>query len=226
MHVIKRDGTLAVFNPQKIFDAVYKACKATKKDTLAADIAITSRTVSDSVTEQCSQLEDQEHISVEQIQDMVESQLMDVDKDIAKNYILYRQHRSETRQMKSGIFTTIEQFMTPDIEDMDDKRENANIDSGSTMGAMLKIGGTATKTFNLTKLISPKYAQMHREGKWHIHDLDFFGLTANCIFLPADQLLDRGFSTGHGSLRTPSTIGTAATQAAIIIQSNQNDMFQ
>ncbi len=226
MHVIKRDGTIAVFNPQKIFDVVYKACKATHKDILAADIAITSRTVADAVANQCFQLDESESVTVEHIQDMVEAMLMDLDKDVAKNYILYRQHRTEVRQMKSGIFTTIEQFMTPDIEDMDDKRENANIDSGSTMGAMLKIGGTATKTFNLTKLISSKYAQMHREGKWHIHDLDFFGLTANCIFLPADQLLDNGFSTGHGSLRTPSTIGTAATQAAIIIQSNQNDMFQ
>lgn len=225
MHVVKRDGTLAVFDTQKIFSAVYKACKATNDDTHVADIAIISRTVSDAVTDQCKQL-DQDNITVENIQDMVESQLMSINKAIAKNYILYRQRRTEVRQMKSEIFTTIEQFMTPDISDMDEKRENANIDSGSTMGAMLKIGGTATKTFNLSKLISSKYAKMHSEGKWHIHDLDFFGLTCNCIFLPADKLLDNGFSTGHGSLRSPTTIGTAATQAAIIIQSNQNDMFQ
>lgn len=228
MHVIKRDGTLAVFNPQKIFDAVYKACKATKRRVspiYVVDIDRISRTVADTVADQCFHLDEQEPITVEHIQDMVESQLMDMNKEIAKNYILYRQHRTDVRQMKSEIFTTIEQFMTPDISDMDEKRENANIDSGSTMGAMLKIGGTATKAFNLSKLISPKYAQMHREGKWHIHDLDFFGLSVNCAYIPADKLLDRGFSTGHGSLRTPSTIGTAATQAAIIIQSNQNDMF-
>lgn len=226
MNVIKRDGTIAPFDEQRIFHAVGKAYKATfNKDLDDALVSEFCTDITNTVRQKCLESE-REQINVEQIQDLVEKTLMLHNRDIAKHYILYRQRRTEVREMKSDIFKTIGQFMTTDIEDMDDKRENANIDSGAPMGAMLKIGGTATKTFNLTKLISPKYAQMHRDGKIHIHDLDFFGLCVNCIYIPADKLLDRGFSTGHGSLRPPTNIGTAATQTAILIQSNQNDMFQ
>lgn len=225
MDVIKRDGTVVPFDEQRIFNAVYKAYKATFPEKESSAINAYSNMIMTAVVEQCKSA-GHTHTTVESIQDLVEENLMSVHAEVAKNYILYRQKRTESRDMKSDIFKTIGQFMTTDIEDMDEKRENANIDSGAPMGAMLKIGGTATKTFNLTKLINPKYAQMHRDGKIHIHDLDFMGLCVNCIYIPADKLLDRGFSTGHGSLRSPTTIGTAATQTAILIQSNQNDMFQ
>ena len=90
---------------------------------------------------------------------------------------------------------------------------------------MLKIGGTVTKEYNLTNLVKPKYTEMHRNGAIHIHDLDFMALCFNCLQIPLGKLLDNGFATGHGYLRTPATIGSAATLACIIIQANQNDMF-
>ena len=90
---------------------------------------------------------------------------------------------------------------------------------------MLKIGGTVTKEYNLNNLINPKYTELHRNGAIHIHDLDFMALCFNCLQIPLGKLLDNGFATGHGYLRTPATIGSAATLACIIIQANQNDMF-
>ena len=90
---------------------------------------------------------------------------------------------------------------------------------------MLKIGGTVTKEYNLTNLIKPKYTEMHRNGAIHIHDLDFMALCFNCLQIPLGKLLDNGFATGHGYLRTPATIGSAATLACIIIQASQNDCF-
>ena len=90
---------------------------------------------------------------------------------------------------------------------------------------MLKIGGTVTKEYNLTNLVKPKYTEMHRNGAIHIHDLDFMALCFNCLQIPLGKLLDNGFATGHGYLRTPATISAAATLACIIIQANQNDMF-
>ena len=90
---------------------------------------------------------------------------------------------------------------------------------------MLKIGGTVTKEYNLTNLIKPKYTEMHRSGAIHIHDLDFMALCFNCLQIPLGKLLDNGFATGHGYLRTPATIGSAATLACIIIQASQNDCF-
>ena len=90
---------------------------------------------------------------------------------------------------------------------------------------LLKIGGTVTKEYNLNNLINPKYTELHRNGAIHIHDLDFMALCFNCLQIPLGKLLDNGFATGHGYLRTPATIGSAATLACIIIQANQNDMF-
>lgn len=90
---------------------------------------------------------------------------------------------------------------------------------------MLKIGGTVTKEYNLTNLVKPKYTEMHRNGVIHIHDLDFMALCFNCLQIPLGKLLDNGFATGHGYLRTPANIESAATLACIIIQANQNDMF-
>ena len=90
---------------------------------------------------------------------------------------------------------------------------------------MLKIGGTVTKEFNLNNLINPVYSQMHRDGLLHIHDLDFYALCFNCLQIPLAKLLRDGFATGHGYLRTPATIGSAATLTCIILQASQNDMF-
>ena len=90
---------------------------------------------------------------------------------------------------------------------------------------MLKIGGTITKEYNLNNLVKPEYTDMHRNGAIHIHDLDFMALCFNCLQIPLAKLLDNGFATGHGYLRTPATIGSAATLACIIIQASQNDCF-
>lgn len=90
---------------------------------------------------------------------------------------------------------------------------------------MLKIGGTITKEYNLNNLVKPKYTDMHRNGAIHIHDLDFMALCFNCLQIPLAKLLDNGFATGHGYLRTPATIGSASTLACIIIQASQNDCF-
>ena len=166
LSVIKRDGTKTSFNPMKIEQAIAKAVKSTTGTEHPELTANVTRDVCKKIYAQ-----DKNQISVEEIQDLVESQLIAHNEAaIAKKYILYRQKRSEIREMNSSIFQAISQYIavTPTALD-DDKRENANINAESTSGAMLKIGSAANKTYNLAKLISPKYAQMHREGKIHIH---------------------------------------------------------
>ena len=167
LSVIKRDGTKTVFNPVKIEQAIAKAVQSTTGTEHPELVTEVTRDV-------CKQIYtlDVNNISVEDIQDLVEKQLIKHNEAaIAKKYILYRQKRSEIREMNSSIFQAISQYIavTPTSLD-DDKRENANINADAPMGIMLKIGSTATKAFNLSKLISPKYAQMHRDGKIHIHE--------------------------------------------------------
>jgi len=106
----------------------------------------------------------------------------------------------------------------------DIKRENANINGESAMGAMLKYGTETAKAFNLDEVLPKDLAKAHEEGWVHYHDLDFFTLTETCIQIDLKRLLQRGFSTGHGFIRPPKSIKTAANLACIVIQSSQNDM--
>ena len=161
---------------------------------------------------------------VEQIQDVVEQTLMDYGHvRTAKAYILYRAERSRVRQMNSRLMKVYEDITYKTAMDSDILRENANIDGNTAMGAMLKYGSEGAKHFYEMFIIHPAYAQAHRQGDIHIHDLDFYTLTTTCCQIDLLELFKGGFSTGHGVLREPKHIESYAALACIAIQSNQND---
>lgn len=108
-------------------------------------------------------------------------------------------------------------------KDSDLKRDNANINGDSPMGAMLQYGANTAKEYNLEYLVRPEIAKLHRDGWIHIHDLDFYAWTTTCTQIELKKLFKNGFNTGHGHLRRPKSIGSYAALAAIAIQSNQND---
>lgn len=110
-----------------------------------------------------------------------------------------------------------------DAEESNLKRDNANINGDTAMGSMLQYGANTAKEYYLDAMINPIFAKMHREGWIHIHDLDFYGWTTTCTQIELRKLFKGGFSTGHGHLREPKSIGSYAALAAIAIQSNQND---
>lgn len=110
-----------------------------------------------------------------------------------------------------------------DAEESNLKRDNANINGDTAMGSMLQYGANTAKEYYLDVMIDPIFAKMHREGWIHIHDLDFYGWTTTCTQIELRKLFKGGFSTGHGHLREPKSIGSYAALAAIAIQSNQND---
>lgn len=103
------------------------------------------------------------------------------------------------------------------------KRDNANINGDTAMGAMLQYGANTAKEYYLETIVGPEAARLHREGWMHIHDLDFYGWTTTCTQIELRKLFKGGFDTGHGHLREPKSIGSYAALAAIAIQSNQND---
>ena len=108
-------------------------------------------------------------------------------------------------------------------KDSDLKRDNANINGDSPMGAMLQYGANSAKEYNLEYLVKPDIAELHRSGWLHIHDLDFYAWTTTCTQIELRKLFKDGFNTGHGHLRAPKNISSYAALAAIAIQSNQND---
>ena len=118
---------------------------------------------------------------------------------------------------------TFEDITYKDATDSDIKRENANIDGNTAMGAMLKYGSEGAKHFNEMYVLKPEFSEAHRNGDIHIHDLDFYTLTTTCCQIDLLKLFKNGFSTGHGVLREPNDIASYSSLACIAIQSNQND---
>lgn len=133
---------------------------------------------------------------------------------------------STIEKIRDAFFNEImPDLATRSSRDFDLKRENGNIDGESAMGTMLRYGSEAAKAFYKTSrtMMSPDIAEAHESGDIHIHDLDFYNLTTTCTQINLGRLLESGFNTGHGYLRPPSNILSAAALAAIAIQSNQND---
>lgn len=217
----KRDGRVAPFDKSKIEHAVLMALQASG----SAKGCETAGQIAQEVVER---LENDESIaavpSVEEVQDMVEQVL--ISKGFvrtAKAYILYRAERSRVREMNTRLMKTFEDITFKDSVDSDIKRENANINGDTAMGAMLKFGSEGAKQFYEMYVLDPRFAQAHREGDIHIHDMDFYTLTTTCCQIELRSLFHGGFSTGHGHLREPRDIASYAALACIAIQANQND---
>ena len=224
MQVQKRDNRLVDFNSSKIKTAIQECCKRIQKDYHEETLKV-KEYLTEIVDNVCLHLPKNDIVKVEEIQDTVEQELSKVSPQVAKEYIIYRYQRNVARDSKSALTQIYMNLTSKKSSDMDLKRENANINSDTAMGMMLKFGAEASKEFCLNHLIKPKYARMHRNGDIHIHDLDFYPMTFNCSFIPLGKLLKRGFSTGHGHIGEPQTIMCASSLACIILQANQNEMY-
>lgn len=224
MQVQKRDNRLVDFNSSKIKTAIQECCKRIQKDYQEETLKVKEH-LTEIVDNVCLHLPKNNTVKVEEIQDTVEQELSKVSPQVAKEYIIYRYQRNVARDSNSALTQIYMNLTSKKSSDMDLKRENANINSDTAMGMMLKFGAEASKEFCLNHLIKPKFARMHRNGDIHIHDLDFYPMTFNCSFIPLGKLLKRGFSTGHGHISEPQTIMCAASLACIILQANQNEMY-
>lgn len=216
--IVKRDGRTAMFDIDKIADAIYKAAKALgghdKTRAMALALLVQERLDKEGLAAP----------SVEQIQDMVETVLVDSGHArTAKEFILYRAERSRVREMNTRLMRIYEGITYKEAEESDIKRENANIDGNTAMGTMLKYGSEGAKQFYQMFIIDPRFSAAHGDGDIHIHDMDFYTLTTTCTQIDLDKLFTGGFCTGHGFLREPGDIRTYSALACIAIQSNQND---
>ena len=148
--VVKRDGREVRFDASKIEDAVYAAAKATKHIEISHELNMAmfiAQEVAEAVAYDINAFPKSDKITVEEIQDMVEEELMrSGNTDIAKCYILYREKRSQIRNRKSKTMETMRELTFSDSKGNDIKRENGNIDGNTAMGLM-KQTESGTKTF-------------------------------------------------------------------------------
>lgn len=211
--VLKRDGRVVGYNEEKIKAAIRKAMLTTP---MGEDEALIHR-----IVDRISTTGD-EQMSVESIQDRVELELMKSPrKEVAKRYIAYRDQRSIARRAKTrDIFLEIIEAKNNDIT-----RENANMNTDSPAGMMMKFASETTKPFVDDYLLTPEARQAVRDGYLHIHDKDYYPTKSlTCVQHPLDNILKHGFMAGHGESRPARRIETASVIACISLETAQNEM--
>ena len=212
--IIKRDGKKETFSPFKIQNALNKAFAATGVQTQLATIAH----ITDNVINKIKK----DTISVEEIQDLVETELMKTYPEVAKKYILYRNWRTTEREKKTKMKHIMDGIVAIDQNDVN--LSNANMSGHTPAGQMMTFASEVTKDYTYKYLLPKTFAEAHLLGDIHIHDLDYYPTkTTTCIQYDLDDLFERGFRTKNGSIRTPQSIQSYATLATIIFQTNQNE---
>ncbi len=218
--IIKRNGEQVKFDPAKIRAAIFKA------NVRIATERFSDKDLDDLTAQVVGELEGMESTpTVEQTQDIVEEKLIAADyAKTAKAYILYRAQHQRLREMDDELVKIYSALTFVPAEDVDLKRENANINADTAMGTMLKYGSEGAKSFYDKYVIPAHLAKADADGDIHIHDKDFYTLTETCCQIDLIKLFKNGFSTGHGYLREPKDIRSYAALACIAIQANQNEM--
>ena len=212
-HVIKRDGRIVDFNNQKIVAAILKAMNVTDS---GEDIVLAAQ-IADAISKI-----DRDDMSVEDIQDCVEFELMNSPrKEVARKYIAYRNQRNLARKAKTNeIFQTIIDAQANDIT-----RENANMNADTPAGMMMKFASEATKSYVDECLLSTEVHDAVSGNYIHIHDKDYYPTKSlTCIQHPLDLILEYGLKAGHGESRPAKRIETASVLACISMETVQNEM--
>ena len=215
MQVIKRDGRLVEFNPERIVKAVTLAMSHTPG---GVDIDLANK-VALSVEKQ---LDGKLQVSVYEIQDLVEKRLMATSrKEVAQAYITYRYNRDVARKSRTKpMFLEIIEAKANDVT-----RENANMNADTPAGMMMKFASETTKPFVDDFLLSQEAREAHTKGYIHIHDKDYYPTKSlTCLQHPLDKILANGFRAGHGASRPAKRIETASIIGCISLETVQNEM--
>ena len=236
MFIVKRDGTLVLFDKDKIIRAINRAFMEvdgqiyeydTAKD-IAAEIEqyVTNfyfyrnynATTQEEFEYQCSR-----KISVEDIQNLVEDYLMRSERrDVARAYIRFRYKKEVARDVRGDFFEPIEEKLTA----KNVKNQNANVDERSFGGRIGEAASYMTKEYALKYLVSDMARKNHLENRIYIHDLDHYAVGShNCLSIPFDDLLANGFNTRQADIRPANSINTAFQLVAVIFQLQSLQQF-
>ena len=220
MNIKKRDGRIVKFNEQKIINAILAAFKSVDGD--ISDYAISKATNIASFI--AGYYEEVEEIpEVEEIQDLIEKGLMATKrKDVAKAFILYREERSKVRQRNTGLIQNIEErLLASDVQN-----QNANVDEHSFGGRMGEARNELMKDYALNYIMSPMSRENHLNNEVYVHDLDSYAVGMhNCLTIPFDDLLAKGFNTRQTDVRPANSINTAFQLVAVIFQLQSLQQF-
>ena len=219
MKIIKRNGAEVPFDITKIITAVTKASDSVSGQSRLTKDQITQ--IAAAVTDQCQVLN--RAVSVEEVQDMVENQLMDIKAhDVARHYITYRYVQSLKRQTN----TTDERILSLiECQNEEVKQENAN--KNPTVNSVQRdyMAGEISKDLTARLLLDPEIVKAHQEGLIHFHDSDYFAQHMhNCDLVNLEDMLQNGTVISGTYIEKPHSFSTAcniATQIIAQVASNQ-----
>ena len=221
LNIKKRDGTIVPFQSEKIVSAIRKAASAEEgecspqMDMISIEIA---NDIENALEESKSDIR-----TVEAIQDMVENELMKKKKfSIAKAYITYRYKHGMARSKYRELMDAVEEkLMATNVEN-----QNANVDERSFGGRVGEASDLIMKNYALDYLISEKTKQNHLNNEIYIHDLNRYAVGChNCLSIPFDDLLAKGFNTRQTDVRPAQSVNTAFQLLAVIFQLQSLQQF-
>lgn len=214
MKVIKRDGSKVYFDIQKIITAINKAMVSVDGCLYDTDIAV-------DIAEEIASLNRDMH--VEEIQDLVEKKLIASEyPDVAKAYIIYRNKRTMARDGCQDMIKIIKEKLTAS----NIQNQNANVDEASFGGRIGEMSSALTKKYALDYLVSPMARENHLGNMIYIHDLDAYAVGShNCLSIPFDDLLAKGFNTRQTDIRPANSVNTAFQLVAVIFQLQSLQQF-
>lgn len=218
-HVVKRNGEKHPFNISKIVAAIAKAGEATAE--YGQDEAwLLTRQVVKVLKHKFA------HgylPAIEQIQDVVEQVLISSNYyKTARSYIVYREQRDKMRKDKKAVVDAISSIN--EYLDRSDWRVNANANQGYSIGGLiLNISGKLVANYWLSHVYTPEIGEAHRDGSYHIHDLDM--LAGYCAGWSLRTLLEEGFNgvPNKTESKPPKHLSTAFSQMVNFLGTLQNE---
>lgn len=216
-YIKKRDGRIVKFNKNKIVSAILKAFE--QVDGEVSDYALEKANNIATFIEK----ETTNTLSVEEVQDLVENGLMSTKrKDVARAYIRYRQERERIRNWNTRMMDKV----AVKLAATDVQNQNANVDEYSFGGRRGEADSVIFKQYALDNIISEMARNNHLNNEIYIHDLDSYILGMhNCLTVPFDDLLAKGFNTRQTDVRPANSINTAFQLVAVLFQLQSLQQF-
>lgn len=220
MKVLKRDGKIDVYNFEKIKRAVesaYNSVNATMDEKFLQQLSDHFQKLID------KRKDPEEPINIEEIQDEIEKFLVMKNKtNVVKHFMRYREDRNRHREMKSKLMKGI----ASKLQAKNISNQNANVDESSFGGRMGEATRVVTKDYALYKCMSKMARENHLNNEIYIHDLDSYAVGMhNCLTVPFDDVLSKGFKTRNTDVRPANSINTAMQLVAVVFQLQSLQQF-
>ena len=218
MLVVKRNGLKVNFDKQKIVAAIIKAFREQYKHA-DGDMMVCAERIANEI----DGISKVKELSVEEIQDIVEKKLMATKyKDVAKAYTNYRYLHNIARDRYKDLMDSVaEKLKASNVQN-----QNANVDETSFGGRVGEAADVVTKKYALEYLVSPMARANHENNEIYIHDLNAYAIgDHNCLSIPFDDLLAKGFNTRQTDVRPAQSINTAFQLVAVIFQIQSLQQF-